>query len=314
MTDSHISADMSNPIRQNVLDVVAGSFGGIGQVLAGQPFDTIKVRLQTQPQLYSGTLDCIKKLIKSDGFMGLYKGTTSPLMGVGLCVSIQFFTLEHMKRSFRSKNNGLDLDNSQLFLAGSVAGLTNSVVSGPVEHIRTRLQVQSSSIPSTSTPGNGPSSNYAGTFDAIRKIYTSHGLAGIYKGQVPTLIREFFGYGFYFSAYEYLVQNEMKNTGRPRDQISNIKICLFGSAAGFAMWLTCYPIDTIKSKIQTDGFSGSKDRKYFGVVDCLRKTVRAEGIAGLFRGIVPCLLRAAPANASTFICFEFSMRMLQKYF
>ncbi|OMJ20507.1 putative mitochondrial carrier [Smittium culicis] len=289
---------MSHSIKQNVFDVAAGSFGGVGQVFAGQPFDTIKVRMQTQPNLYTGTLDCLKKLIKADGVLGLYKGTTSPLMGVGLCVSIQFFSLEHMKRTFRAKNNGNDLSPSQLFFSGAVAGLANSVVSGPVEHIRTRLQVQSA-ITSPSLANSH--SHYTGTFDAIRKIYSAHGLAGIYKGQAPTLLREIFGYGFYFMAYEYLVQREISITGTQRDQISSSKICLFGSAAGFSMWLTCFPIDTIKSKIQTDAFKGSNQAKYNGILDCLNKTIKADGIAGLFRGITPCLLRAAPANASTFI-------------
>lgn len=50
-----------------------GSFGGVVQVLTGQPFDTIKVRLQSQGHLYTGTLDCIQKTIKNEGFSAFYK-------------------------------------------------------------------------------------------------------------------------------------------------------------------------------------------------------------------------------------------------
>ncbi|KAJ1902388.1 Mitochondrial carrier protein ymc2, partial [Coemansia sp. IMI 209127] len=221
-----------------VKDCVAGSVGGIAQVFAGQPFDTVKVRLQAQPDLYSGTMDAVRKTIRNDGFSGFYKGTTTPLIGVGLCVSIQFLVVEHMKRTFGQMNNTPKgqspvLSAPQLYMAGAAAGVANSVVSGPVEHIRVRLQVQTA----------GASAQYKGPLDCIRQIYGSAGIGGIYKGQVPTIIREFNGYGMYFLAYEALVQREVAKTGMARSELSSGLVCLYGAAAGFAMWLTSYPID-----------------------------------------------------------------------
>lgn len=68
------------------------------------------------------------------------------MIGVGACVSIQFGALESMKRAFVSQNlkkgtggiDGKTLGPTQLLIAGAGAGLANSVVSGPVEHIRIR--------------------------------------------------------------------------------------------------------------------------------------------------------------------------------
>jgi solute carrier family 25 carnitine/acylcarnitine transporter 20/29 len=68
----------------------------------------------------------------------------TPLLGIGLCVSIQFAALEGTKRMFADMNrkrgiggpDGLLLSSGQLLIAGAAAGLANSVVSGPVEHIR----------------------------------------------------------------------------------------------------------------------------------------------------------------------------------
>ncbi|KAJ2349164.1 Mitochondrial carrier protein ymc2 [Coemansia sp. RSA 2618] len=212
--------------------------------------------------------------------------------------------MEHMKRTF-GRINGTPsgqapvLTPSQLYIAGATAGAANSIISGPVEHIRVRLQVQTS----------GAAAQYKGPGDCIRQIYRSFGMAGIYKGQVPTLLRELNGYGMYFLAYEALVQRTMAETGKARADISSALVCMYGAAAGFAMWLTSYPLDVVKSKLQTDGFSGSA-RKYSGSIDCLRKTIQQEGIKGMFRGITPCLLRAAPANAATFIGFEMALRAL----
>lgn len=70
----------------------------------------------------------------------------TPLLGVGACVSIQFGALEYMKRVFTQQNlhakkggiDGKTLDPVQLAIAGASAGIANSVVSGPVEHIRIR--------------------------------------------------------------------------------------------------------------------------------------------------------------------------------
>jgi solute carrier family 25 (mitochondrial carnitine/acylcarnitine transporter), member 20/29 len=74
------------------------------------------------------------------------QGTLTPLLGIGVCVSIQFGALEHTKRYFASKNlasgiggeNGALLTAPQLLTAGVAAGLANGFVSGPVEHIRIR--------------------------------------------------------------------------------------------------------------------------------------------------------------------------------
>lgn len=184
------------------------------------------------------------------------QGTLTPLLGIGVCVSIQFGALEHTKRFFARQNlangrggpDGLNLSNGQLMTAGVFAGLANSVVSGPVEHIRIRecyliypncimhgihvyltyasigLQTQSATKPV-----------YAGPFDAIKKIYSSHGISGIYKGQVATLWREASGYGVYFLAYELLMQREMEKKGIRRDQVNPANAVLFGAAAGYAV-------------------------------------------------------------------------------
>lgn len=59
-------------------NIVAGGFGGVCLVSAGHPFDTIKVRLQTQaytpdgkPTLYSGMFDCAKKDLQERKHKGL---------------------------------------------------------------------------------------------------------------------------------------------------------------------------------------------------------------------------------------------------
>ncbi|KAF8983541.1 Mitochondrial carrier protein ymc2 [Entomortierella lignicola] len=346
---------MSSDSLQAVKDCASGTVGGFMQVFVGQPFDTVKVRLQTMPAplpgqapLYTGTLDCVKKTLSKEGIKGFYKGTTTPLVGVGACVSIQFVTLQAMKRYYNNQNgpsaNGF-LSNSQLYIAGAASGITNSIISGPVEHIRTRLQVQTGSSPAIkaiagaaeSVAGSIAGGNasaavtsaanataakavvesgaqnalfFNGPIDAVRKIYAQHGLRGLYKGQAITMIREFQGYGAYFAAYEYLVQRAMLLENKQRNELSTVKVVAYGACAGYAMWMTVYPIDVIKSKLQTDGFTAAT-RQYSSAMDCARQTLAKEGVAGFFKGFAPCILRAAPANAVTFLGFELAMRVLR---
>ncbi|KAF9938021.1 Mitochondrial carrier protein ymc2 [Modicella reniformis] len=347
---------MSDSMRA-VKDCASGTIGGFLQVFVGQPFDTVKVRLQTMPAplpgqapKYSGTLDCVKKTLSKEGIRGFYKGTTTPLVGVGACVSIQFVTLQAMKRYYSDKNgpnaNGF-LSNSQLYIAGAASGITNSIISGPVEHIRTRLQVQTGgpavkaiagavastgevaaiaggeaaaavalTNPATKTmvvETAAASKNalfFTGPVDAVQKIYANYGVRGLYKGQAVTMVREFQGYGAYFAAYEYLIQRAMRLENKQRSELSTMKVVAYGACAGYAMWTTVYPIDVIKSKLQTDGFTAGT-RQYSSALDCARQTMAKEGIAGFFKGFAPCILRAAPANAVTFLGFEMAMRLLR---
>jgi solute carrier family 25 carnitine/acylcarnitine transporter 20/29 len=231
----------------------------------------------------------------------LIKGTAVPLLGIGACVSIQFSAIEAMKRYYKSKKSDPSqlLTSSELFVSGAVSGIANTIVATPVEHIRIRLQVQSAG-----------DKLYNGPIHCIKTIYKNHGIAGLYKGQAITTLRESLGFGFYFLAYEYLVQDSIKRNGfKSRADLPTWQVITFGAAAGYALWIPLFPVDVIKSKIQTDGFSGPS-RKYAGSLDCLRHIIRQNGISGLYKGFTPCLLRAAPVNAATFVAFEAAMKLL----
>lgn len=84
-----------------------------------------------------------------------------------------------------------------------------------------------------------------------------------------------------------------------REDIPAWKIALFGGIAGEVLWLASYPMDVIKSKMQTDALDKSQQR-YKGTIDCIRKTWVTEGALGFWRGIAPTLMRAMPVSAGTF--------------
>lgn len=199
---------------------------------------------------------------------------------------IESWNLEH--RHSTTKSNDASLSIPQFYLAGGLAGLTNSVISGPIEHIRIRLQTQP----------HGANALYNGPWDCIRKISSHSGIAGIYRGQVVTLYREFHGYGIWFATYEALLQLCMKRDGKQRHELPSWKIALCGGLAGEALWLGSHPLDVVKSKMQSDGFG--KGMRYKSMRDCFGQTWRTGGVRGLFSGLGPALLRAMPVSAGTF--------------
>ena len=47
--------------------------------------------------MYNGAIDCVRRILKEEGFWALYKGSLSPLIGVGSITAIQFFTYQKIK-------------------------------------------------------------------------------------------------------------------------------------------------------------------------------------------------------------------------
>ena len=69
-------AQQSSPQRV-AKDILAGTTGGIAQVIVGQPFDTTKVRLQTATKS-TGVIEVVRNLIRNEGPRAFYKGTMTP--------------------------------------------------------------------------------------------------------------------------------------------------------------------------------------------------------------------------------------------
>lgn len=291
---------MADPYR-GIKDFMSGTAGGITQVLIGMPLDILKVRLQTTQQ-YSGTLDCARRIYKNEGVMAFYKGTLTPLLGIGVCVSVQFWAFHDVKRRFMAYNDGAygveDLSYNQFYMSGAAAGVASSVITSPVEQVRILLQTQ---------PDKGKML-YNGPLDCVRKISAHQGIAkGVFRGLGVTSVRDAQGYGVWFLTYEFLMRQTVQR-GTKREDVPTWKLLAYGAIAGEMLWLSSYPLDVVKSRIQADGFAAS--RKYYGFLDCARTTWIEGGTRAFWKGIVPTALRATPASAGTFATVELAMRLL----
>ncbi|XP_051197497.1 mitochondrial carnitine/acylcarnitine carrier-like protein [Lolium perenne] len=283
-------------------DLTAGTVGGIANLVVGHPFDTIKVKLQSQPcpapgQLpkYAGALDAVKQTVAAEGPRGLYKGMGAPLATVAAFNALLFTVRGQMETLLRSEP-GAPLTVNQQVVAGAGAGLAVSFLACPTELIKCRLQAQSSlaeagAISAAALP--------KGPMDVAKHVMKDAGLKGLFKGLVPTMGREIPGNAIMFGVYEAVKQ--YMAGGPDTSNLGQGSLILAGGLAGGALWLTVYPTDVVKSVIQVDDY---KKPRYSGSIDALKKIVAAEGVKGLYKGFGPAMARSVPANAATFVAYE----------
>jgi ornithine carrier protein len=93
--------------EEAIKDIVCGSVAGVVGKYIEYPFDTVKVRLQSQPDnlplRYTGPLDCFKKSLQRDGFIGIYRGISAPLVGAAVETSTLFFSVSAHSSSIPSR-------------------------------------------------------------------------------------------------------------------------------------------------------------------------------------------------------------------
>ncbi|KAL3079677.1 hypothetical protein niasHS_013959 [Heterodera schachtii] len=283
-----------------VTNFIAGGIGGSCAVITGHPFDTVKVRLQTmpkpapgQPPLFTGAMDCVRQTMAREGFFALYKGMAAPLVGVSPLFAV-FFGGTALGKWLLQNEPGQQLNFKQNFTAGAIAGVFTTAVMVPGERIKCILQVQSMDASAGTTP------KYTGPVDVVRKLYREGGIRSIYRGTAATLLRDIPASGAYIAVYELLKD---KFSGGERNELTPMATLLAGGFAGIANWSVCIPADVMKSRLQT-----APEGKYpNGIRDVFREILREEGPRALFRGFVPVMLRAFPANAACFSGLELAL-------
>uniref|UniRef100_W8AX36 Mitochondrial basic amino acids transporter n=1 Tax=Ceratitis capitata TaxID=7213 RepID=W8AX36_CERCA len=271
-------------------DFVAGCVGGCAGVLVGHPLDTVKVHLQMQDvkkPIYRGTFHCISSLIRTDGVKSLYRGMSSPLMGISAVNAIVFGIYGNVQRRMVESNSLYSH-----FIAGCVSGFSQSIVCSPMELAKTRMQIQhlDPKAPQFTSP-----------IKCLRHIIQTEGFRGGFRGLGMTALRDVPGFAAYFVSYEWFMSLKEKP--------SVPHALTAGGLAGIASWLVCYPTDVIKTLLQADGMSSKP--VYKGAWDCAVKSYHKDGIHFFFRGLNSTIIRAFPANAACFYVVAWILGMVK---
>lgn len=296
-----------HPVVQAVIDLSAGAIGGTACVLSGQPFDTAKVKMQTFPTMYKGFVNCFISTYKQVGFRGLYHGTTPALMANIAENSVLFMCYGFCQQVVRnlsgidSKTKLSDVENA---LAGSFASVFSSLVLCPTELVKCRLQaMHEMEVSGKIAKGQNT------VWSVVKGVLRSGGPLGMYQGLTSTLVREVPGYFFFFGGYEFS-RSVFASGGKSKDDLGVLPVVFSGGFGGACLWLSVYPIDCVKSRIQVLSMAG----KQAGFLKTFTSIVKYEGIPALYSGLTPTMIRTFPANGALFLTYELSRKMMMKQF
>jgi len=258
--------------------IISGACGGIAISIIGQPFDNIKFRLQTNNS-YKGTFDCISKIIKTEGPFSLFRGLSLAMSNQILFRSTLFLTQGETKKYLA---NGQENKIWHYFVAGSIGWSVGSIIECPFDVVRLQLQKKLMNAQNVNV----------NIISCSRELW-QQGIKTFYMGYTSHLFRNILAGGIHLGTYDIIRENiaEHKNVG-----VRDIKIhenLFAGALSGVIFWSVIYPIDTIKSNLQSDNVD-KNSRNFRGIVDCTKKL---SPIKNLYKGIIPCVIRAIPANS-----------------
>lgn len=193
---------------------VKGCISGMFGIILSHPVDSIKTYYQTS-----------RTTKFTYSISSLYRGITSPLIGVGIEKAIVFGTYNYCR------NNNLNTP-----ISGAISGLAASVIVSPYERIKIM--------------------NQTGQGVTIKNIISP---SFLFKGLSATFTREVPGFAIYFSTYEWL-----KHRFYTKDQreITILSSFLFGGISGTMAWIFIYPQDQIKTVLQSSKTSSIRDIIY----------------------------------------------------
>jgi len=285
---------------------LSGGFGGACTVIVGHPLDTIKVRLMTDTKgEFKGAMDCFRKTVAKDGFVGLYAGMGAPLVAVTPIFAVYFWGFDTGKQ-IAATVTGVqkkDIGVGGIIFAGGFSAIPGTLVMVPGDLIKVKLQVERNK-PAAEQKFRTPA-------QCIRMILQEDGPTGLFKGTATTLLRDVPGSVAYYTTYE-LVKEKIKSAmpKRPDGSASPLAIVVAGGLSGVANWLVAVPPDVIKSRFQ----SAPKGTYPGGMRQVASELLAKEGPGAFFKGLGPALARAFPANAACFLGMELSRKFLDTLF
>jgi solute carrier family 25 carnitine/acylcarnitine transporter 20/29 len=191
----------------------------------------------------------------------LYSGLSAPLIGIMLEKSIVF--------GFFNKAKEYNLNN---FWSGIVGGFMCTLIVTPIDRIKINLQ--------------------------NKEKLTNIKFNTLYRGFIPTVMRETPGFGIYFTTYNYLTTNYNK-------EMQMYKTFTFGSLSGLNAWLFIYPSDLVKTRIQSSDNNISIKNTIKNIYSENNK-----GIKNFYKGFSLAVMRAMPLHGGVFLGYELSKKYL----
>jgi len=176
------------------------------------------------------------------------------------------------------------LNAMENFVLSGAAAVISKTASAPIERIKLMIQNQDEMI-----KAGRLEHPYKGPLDAFRRVIAEEGVLPLWKGNLANCLRY-----FPTQALNFMFKDEIKKlfTERKTDTYYTKfgKNVMSGGAAGALSLFFVYSLDYARTRLANDVKAVKKgkagDREFNGLVDVYRKTLKTDGIVGLYRGFV----------------------------
>jgi solute carrier family 25 oxoglutarate transporter 11 len=280
---------LHTPFMRAALPFINGGLAGMTATTVIQPVDMIKVRLQlagegvrTGPKPTPITV--FKDIVASGKVMDLYTGLSAGLLrqAVYTTARLGFFDtfMERLTVSAEAKGNKVGF--KERAGAGLTAGGLAAMVGNPADLALIRMQ-------SDGLKAVGQRANYTSVFDALIRIAKNEGIARLWAGSYPTVVRAMalnFGQLAFFSE----AKNQLKTTSLS----SRTQTLTASAVAGFFASFFSLPFDFVKTRLQKQTKAPDGALPYKGMFDCFKKVAKDEGMLRFYRGFGTYYVRIAP--------------------
>jgi len=276
--------------------IVAGGISGGIEIMITYPTEYVKTQLQLSKNNFKGPLNCVSRTVNEKGFFGLYRGL-SPLLYFSIPkAAVRFTSFEYFKGLFQ-KGESRPLSNLEATVAGFGAGIMEAILTvTPMENVKVKFihdQVISEKP------------RYRGFFHGMSVILKENGISGIYKGLMPTILKQSTNQAIRFLVYNYIT-NKLKGEDKNR-KLTMFETFFSGVLAGAASVFGNTPIDVVKTRMQ-----GLEAHKYKNSIDCATKIWQNEGFLAFYKGTTPRLGRVCLDVGLVFTLFEQINRLLDR--
>mmetsp|Transcript_24057 Transcript_24057/g.39799 ORF Transcript_24057/g.39799 Transcript_24057/m.39799 type:complete len:292 (-) Transcript_24057:98-973(-) len=260
--------------------LVAGASAGIFEICCTYPTEYVKTtqQLSTKPITVGGI---IRTTFQDAGPGGFYRGLSSMVYFAAPKAAIRFASFETCSALLTgpSGEDKYGLGKAKGFVAGLGAGTMEAIfVTTPQETIKVRLI-------NDAFRTDGPP-QYRNFFHGVKTIVGEFGLAGIYKGVAPTIIKVSTAQATRFGIFSAIPLEQRNTPG---------KAALSGAFAGGVSVLLFQGIDVVKSRMQ-----GLEAHKYRSTGHCIKEILANEGPMAFYKGVGPRLTR---------VCLEVGITM-----
>ncbi|KAJ8276111.1 hypothetical protein COCON_G00078630 [Conger conger] len=297
------------------MDFILSGVAACGACLFTNPLEVVKTRMQLQGELksrgtyqvyYRNVFHAFYTIGKVDGIAGLQKGLVPGLLYQFCMNGFRLGSYAIIESSGYTHTDGR-VSATKSTLAGALAGVVGAVMGSPIYLVKTHLQSQA-----TSSIAVGHQYKHRGMFHALVAIHREHGILGLWRGSSAAVPRVSVGSAAqlctFSSAKEFITDLQVF----PGD--SWLTALSAGMMSSVVVVMAMTPFDVVSTRLYNQPVDHlGKGKLYRGFSDCFSKTLKNEGLIGLYKGIGASYFRIGPHTILSLLFWNELRKLYQSY-